>query len=100
MKKKSLWKKIVLGIVLVLIVVILGLGITIAALWHNEISSVLSIKMLVDENEENRSAPVYQMDVSGDYYFDEFIEQGGASDDNELINFIVKNITRALFPLA
>lgn len=100
MKKKSLWKKIVLGIVLVLIVVILGLGITIAALWHNEISSVLSIKMLVDENEENRSAPVYQMDVSGDYYFDEFIEQGGASDDNELINFIVKNITKGIIPVS
>ncbi len=81
-------------LVLVLIPVI-----TATALWHNEISSVLSVKMLQDKNEANQSAPVYIMDVSGDYYFDKFLEQGGASDDDELIQFVTRNITKGIIPI-
>lgn len=55
--------------------------------------------MLVDANMENKSAPVYTMDVSGDYYFDKFIEEGGASNDGELIQFVVDNITKGIIPI-
>ncbi len=79
--------------------IVLILAITITALWHNEIASVLSIKMIVDKNEENGSAPVYIMDVSGDYYFDKFLEQGGASNDDELIQFVIDNITKGIIPI-
>ncbi len=99
MKKKSLWKKILFIAILAIVSIIMILGIIIGILWHNEISTIMSIKMLIDENDENRSAPVYQMDVSGDYYFDKFVEQGGVSDDQELIDFIVKNITKGIIPV-
>lgn len=79
---------------LLLVVVVL-----ISALWHNEISSVLSIKKLVDAHEENRSAPVYIMDLKGGYYFDEFIEQEGASNDSELIQFVIDHITKGIIPI-
>ncbi len=78
---------------------VLVLGIAVAALWHNEISTVMSIDMLVDKNESNKSAPVYIMDVDGDYYFDKFLEQGGASNDGELIQFVIDNITKGIIPI-
>lgn len=96
---KNRVKKILLITGISLLSLILVIGIVITALWHNEISTVASIKMLVDANEENKSAPVYMMDVSGDYYFDKFIEQGGASSDDELIQFILDNITKGIIPI-
>ncbi len=96
---KNRVKKILLVTGISLLSLILVIGIVITALWHNEISTVASIKMLVDTNEENKSAPVYMMDVSGDYYFDKFIEQGGASSDDELIQFILDNITKGIIPI-
>ena len=96
---KNRVKKILLITGISLLSLILVIGIVITALWHNEISTVASIKMLVDTNEENKSAPVYMMDVSGDYYFDKFIEQGGASSDDELIQFILDNITKGIIPI-
>ena len=96
---KNRVKKILLITGISLLSLILVIGIVTTALWHNEISTVASIKMLVDANEENKSAPVYMMDVSGDYYFDKFIEQGGASSDDELIQFILDNITKGIIPI-
>lgn len=92
-------KKILLTTGIVLLSVILIAGITVYALWHNEISTVASIEMLVDANKENESAPVYIMDVSGGYYFDKFIEQGGVSNDGDLIGFVVDNITKGIIPI-
>ena len=63
---KNRVKKILLVTGISLLSLILVIGIVITALWHNEISTVASIKMLVDANEENKSAPVYMMDVSDD----------------------------------
>lgn len=39
------------------------------------------------------------MDVSGDYYFDKYLEQRGASNDSDLIQFIVDNITKGIIPI-
>ena len=92
-------KKILLAIGIVLLSLILIAGILVYALWHNEISTLASIEMLVQANEENKSGPVYIMDVSGDYYFDDFIAQGGVANDGELIQFIVGNITKGIVPI-
>ena len=97
MKKQG--KKVLKIIGIVFLLLVLGIGIGIWALWHHEISSVMSIKMLVEEHKENKSAPVYIMDISGDYYLDKFVEQGGVSNDNELIQFIVDNITKGIIPI-
>ena len=92
--KKTL-KKAGIGLLALVLLLCIAAGI----LWRNEISSVASIKMLVDAKEENRSAPVYLMDVKGDYYFDKFLEEGGASNDGELIQFVVDNITKGIIPI-
>lgn len=42
-KKMKLWKKIVIGIVAALVGIILVLGITVYAIWHNEISTIASM---------------------------------------------------------
>ena len=68
-------------------------------MWHNEISTIASIDLLLGANDEIGSAPVYMMDVSGGYYFDEFLEQGGASSDAELVDFVVENITKNIVPI-
>ena len=40
------------------------------------------------------------MTMDGGYYFDEFIEQGGVSNDDDLIQFIVDNITKGIIPIS
>ena len=96
----KLWKKIVIGSVTAVLVVAAGLGITVAALWHDEISSITTIKKIVYAKEENKSGPVYEMTMRGGYYFDDFIKQGGASSDQELIDFIVSNLTKGIIPIS
>lgn len=93
-------KKIILGILAALVAVVVAAGAGIAVLWHNEISSVMSITKLIDAHEDNKSAPVYLMDVSGGYYFADFVEQGGASNDGELISFVMKNIAKGIIPIS
>lgn len=97
--KRIKLKKILLITGITLLSLILVFGATVGILWHNEISTVCSIRLLIDANEANQSAPVYLMDVSGNYYFDQFIEQGGASDDGELIQFVVDRITKGIIPV-
>lgn len=97
--KKQMLKRILLITGASLLSLSLVLGIAVAALWHHEIATVASIEMLVDAHPENKSAPVYIMDVSGDYYFDKFLEEGGASGDGELIQFVVDNITKGIIPI-
>lgn len=97
MKKKIC--KIMLIVLAVLLGLVLIVGAVVAGLWHNEIATVASIEMLLDANEANKSAPVYIMDVKGDYYFDKFLKEGGASNDGELIQFVVDNITKGIIPI-
>lgn len=92
-------KKILCTLGIVIFSLIFIAGIAVYALWHNEIATVASIEMLIDADEENKSGPVYIMDVSGDYYFDEFIAQGGVSNDGDLIQFIVDKITKGIIPI-
>ncbi|MBP3321892.1 MAG: linear amide C-N hydrolase [Clostridia bacterium] len=97
--KKSTIKKAVAIVCACLAALLVAAVIAVGALWGNEISSVASIKMLAEANEQNKSAPVYLMDVKGGYYFDDFLKQGGASNDGELINFVVENITKGIIPI-
>ena len=41
----------------------------------------------------------YEMYVSGDYYFEDFLKQGGATNDAELIQFVTDHITKGLIPM-
>lgn len=99
MEIKRLLKKIakITGITLASAIVLLV--ILVFATWHNEISAVSSMKMLKDRNDAHKDGAVYTMHVKGNYYFDDFIEQGGVSNDNELLSFITAHITRGLIKM-
>lgn len=97
--KKPLWKRIVKGTlitILSLVVIVLG---AIYALWHNEISTVMSMEQIRVRNDEHLDGSVYIMEVSGGFYLDKFVEQGGVKSDGELINFITGNITKGLIDM-
>ncbi len=95
-KKRRIWWR-VLAIVLAAIVLVAGcLVVAVAWVWTDEISTVASFKQLRGRNDANKEGLVYSMNVKGGFYFDEFLDQGGASSDSELIDFITGNITRGL----
>lgn len=93
--KKSL-KKILLTLAAVVLVLVVAAVAAIYGVWHNEISSVASIKMLRDRNDDHLDGAVYSMEVKGDFYLDDFVAQGGVSSDSELIRFITDNITKGV----
>ena len=98
-QKKKIWLR-VLCIALAAIFLIVTVGIvTVACLWSNEISSVMSFKMLRDRNDANKEGAVYRMNIKGGFYFDDFLASGGAKNDTELINFITTHITKGLIDL-
>lgn len=68
-------------------------------MWHDEISSVMSIQQIVPAKQDNQSEPVYIMDVQGDYYFDDFLEQDGAENDSQMIDYVAGNITKGIIPV-
>ena len=93
-------KKILLRTLCILLAVILTLAIVLVSvffgIWHNEFSSVTSFTMLRDRNDAHKDGAVYSMNVGGGFYFDDFLEQGGAKKDSDLIAFISNKITRGL----
>ncbi|MGP1440533.1 MAG: linear amide C-N hydrolase [Treponema sp.] len=92
-------KKIISFILLGLVLLTLIFLITIYSLWTNEISTVMSIKKLREKNDAHMDGSVYEMYVKGGFYFDEFLKQGGAKNDGELIKFITSKITKGLLKM-
>ena len=98
-KKTSLWKKIVIGILVAILANVLILGIAIYAMWHNEIATLSSMELIRERNDEHLDGDVYMMKVKGDFYLDDFVEQGGVKNDTELINFVTEKITKGLIDM-
>lgn len=73
---------------------------TLYGIWGKELNSISSIKEIIPAHAENKAGKVYEMTMDGGYYFDEFIEQGGVSNDTDLIQFIVDNITKGIIPIS
>lgn len=78
---------------------ILGLGLTVMTVWSKEIASLLSIKEIMPEDKSHRDGKVLTMDIKGEYYLDDLLQQGGVNTDNELIDFCTSKITKGLFRL-
>lgn len=97
--KLKLWKKILIGVVATVLIVALGLGITVYAVWHNEISTIASMKMIRERNDEHLDGSVYMMNVKGGFYLDDFVAQGGVKSDSELIAFVTEKITKGLLDM-
>ena len=87
---------IVLAAILVVLVALVGAA---AIVWRNEIATLSNFSKVADRNDAHQDGAVYRMDVSGDFYFDDFLAQGGASSDAELIDFITNSITRGLIQM-
>ena len=89
---KSKFKKIILAI----LVLVLVFAASITFILRNEISTLMSIEQVRVRNDEHLDGSVYTMDVSGGFYLEDFIAQGGVSNDQELIDFIVSHLTHGL----
>lgn len=82
-------KRIVVRVLIALVaLVIVAVG-AVAFMFRHEIATVASIRKVNDY-------PMYTMDYDGDYGIDEFLEQGGASNDAELIEFVVQHLMKGL----
>ena len=93
------WQKVVIGVTAALLTLILAAGITVYAIWHNEIATLMSFKMIRDRNDAHLDGAVYTMEVKGGFYLDEFVAQGGVKSDSELIAFVTNSITKGLIPM-
>ncbi len=98
-RPKKLWKKILLGALAAVLALLLVLAIAVFALWHNEIASLASMRLIRERDDAHLDGAVYSMDVKGGFYLDEFVDQGGASSDRELIDFITGRITKGLIQM-
>ena len=98
MKHQSL-SKVLKRLACVLAAMVIALAVAVFALWHNELATLSSLKKLSDRDEAHRDGAVYQLNISGGYYFDDFLAQGGASTDSELISFITQSITKGIIPM-
>ena len=88
-KPMSSVKKVVLGVVGVLVALVIVAAVAVFALFGHELATLGSIEKVNDY-------PLYTMTYDGDYGIDEFIAQGGASNDGELIQFVVNRIMKGL----
>lgn len=98
MKRNSLSKRL-RRIACALAALVIALAVAVFALWHNELTTLASFQKLSDRDEAHRDGAVYQINFSGDYFFDEFLSQGGASNDAELISFVTRSITKGIIPM-
>lgn len=99
-KRSPKWVKIVAIVLCAVLIVLCALVGAAAIVWRHEIASVSSFRKLIDRDASHQDGAVYRMDISGGYYFDAFLEQGGASSDDELIDFITDSITRGLIDMS
>lgn len=83
----------IIGLLVILVAVFFGV-------WNNEIRTIMSIDLVVEANDDNHSGPIYKMEVKGDYYFRDFLEQGGAESDDALIDHIVDGISKGVLPIS
>lgn len=98
-RKLKLWQRILIIVFAVIVALAAVLGVTVGCVWGNELSSVASFEKVFARNDEHLDGSVYRMKVKGGFYFDKFLEQGGAENDTSLINFITRNITKGLIDL-
>ncbi len=97
--RESVGKKILIGIIVVIVAAALILSTASYAIWHNEIATVTSIKLLRDRNDAHQDGAVYTMHVKGGFYLDDFVAQGGVKNDAELIDFVTNKITKGFIKI-
>ena len=82
--KKTI-KRLLLGLLAVLIIVTAALGL----MFSKEIQTIASIQKVDDYG-------MYSIEYKADYGLDKLVESGGASSDSELVSFVVGNLLKGL----
>ncbi|MDE7017641.1 MAG: linear amide C-N hydrolase [Lachnospiraceae bacterium] len=85
---KKKWGKIALAVLLVTVIVSIG---GTGMLFQEELQIIASI----DKVQEQKG--VYYMEVKSDYHFEEFLERGGASSDEEVSAFLTNCISKGFY---
>ena len=67
-----------------------------AFIFRNEISVYSSIRQLKSANRDILQGGVYEITYKENYYFEDFIKQGGAKTDREVTEFLNKKFTKGL----
>ena len=98
-KRSPKWVKLLAIVLCAVMIVLCALVGAAAIVWRHEITTVSNFKKLLARDDAHEDGAVYKMDVSGGFYFDDFLKQGGASSDSELIGFITNSITRGLIDM-
>ena len=90
----------VISLVLVAIIALFLLALAgLAFVFRNEISAISSIELRKPRVENTLQGGIYQMTFKGDYYFEDYLAQGGAKNDRELLDFIMNKMTKGLLNL-
>ena len=86
MKKKKTGKIIALSLISIIIVAL----ISIIFIFSGELTTLMNVKL--NENAEG----VYELDYAADYKLDDLLEKGGASSEEELVQYILKVMLKGL----
>ena len=65
-----------------------------AFIFRNEISIYSSIKQLRPANRDILQGGLYEITYKGNYYFEDFIKDGGAKTDKAMTEFLNKKFTK------
>jgi len=99
-KPKNKAGRIIKIFLLVILGLILAALITVYAVWHNEIGTILSLEQLTAVDDAHEDGATFYLDMKGGYYLDDYIEQGGCATDSDLVSFVVQHITKGLVELS
>ena len=77
--------KIITIIISSVFALILITAVVLGIIFRNEISAISSIKLLKPRVENSLQCGIYEMTCKGDYYFEDYLERGGAKNDRELL---------------
>ena len=97
-KMKKVSKIICIVLTSILALILLAFAI-ITFIFRNEISAISSIKLLKPRVENSLQCGIYEMTCKGDYYFEDYLAQGGAKNDRELLDFIMNKMTKGLLKI-
>ncbi|MGN0999970.1 MAG: carcinine hydrolase/isopenicillin-N N-acyltransferase family protein [Faecousia sp.] len=84
-KKKTIWKW-VCGIIAAMLIVLL------AGAW-TMFGTMITVANTIEKLEDG----LYSMEFKGDYGFDEFLAQGGASSDDEVADYLVSFLSHGFY---
>lgn len=91
-EKKRKSNRLLTGFGVALLLLLLTVG-GAGLLFREELGIIHTIRL------EDGEIPLYYMEVKGEYHFDEFLEKGGASSDQEVGAFLTDYISKGFYPV-